>query len=283
MPLRLSAVLLVALVALGCDGEGGDDAGADAGVDAGRHPAPRAAAPPMCAPACDPTDACCDVGGGATECFDLRNDSNHCGECTVDCIRERRGDGCAAGQCTCGLAPLGCDGTMTDTCCPPRGDGGGQPYCANLMTSAADCGECDRGCDPREADRCDGALCRCGAGREPCAGTPEDTCCVDGVDVDCIDTTTDRFHCGSCNNLCQSGERCEESSCTFGDSCAGGCGDREICCDGTCCTRRACMAGTCGMPRPDDAGVPDAGPGDAGPADAGPGDGGPDDAGADAG
>lgn len=272
MSVRTLALLLALAASLGgCDGEPPTDAGMDAGADAAARDAARVdAPPPMCMPECGVGQTCCDIAG-ATGCYDLRNDPSHCGECNVDCVAENRGDGCAAASCTCGSAPLGCSGMREDFCCPAR-RGVGEPYCANLSTSAADCGTCGRGCNPAEADRCDGGECRCGPGRGPCAGTPDSVCCQEGADVGCVDTTTDLFHCGGCNTLCQSGERCEESSCTRGASCPGGCAEGEICCDGTCCSRRACMAGVCGLPRTDagtpDAGTPDAGV-DAGTPDAG--------------
>ncbi|MCB9591873.1 MAG: hypothetical protein H6719_03985 [Sandaracinaceae bacterium] len=263
----LSLVLLTALVGAGCDGGDDPDGGMDAALpDASLRDAARPDAPPaMCTPECDPTLVCCDVAG-ATGCFDLRNDPRHCGECDVDCIGEARGDGCSAEACTCGSTTIGCTGMREDFCCPPRGPTG-RSYCANLTSSTGDCGECGVTCNPARADRCGGGVCRCGAGRDPCAGTPESMCCTVGVDVACVDTTNDTFHCGRCDNLCPSGERCENSTCTSGASCPAACGAGEICCDGTCCTRRACMAGVCGVPTPD-AGVMDAGVTDAGVTDA---------------
>ncbi len=270
-------VLIASLaIAAGCDDNDLDDAGMDAAFDSGPDAARVDAPPPMCAPSCGPAEVCCELAAG-TECFDLRNDPRHCGECSVDCINENRGDGCAANNCTCGGEFLGCSGMRDDFCCPARRPGT-PPYCANLETSGADCGGCNVRCDPERSDRCSGGSCRCGEGRDQCAGTPESMCCQAGVDVMCADTTSDRFHCGSCDNLCRTGERCEDSSCTLGASCPAECAPGEICCDGSCCSRRACMAGTCGAD-PVDAGTPDAGTPDAGTADAGTADAGTADAG----
>lgn len=276
----LLASLAALLVCAGCDevppGEDGGPA-EDGGRDAGRRDA---GPPPMCTPECAAGDTCCDITDG-TACFNLRDDPTHCGACNVNCIGSNRGDACSAMQCQCGDSPLGCQGTFESFCCPARRPGG-VPYCANLAQSAADCGACGDGCDPAQADHCDGGQCICGDEREACLGTPESTCCADSlVDVSCFDTTTDRFHCGACGNLCQGLERCENGACTRGAACDGGCAPGQVCCDGACCSRSACLAGTC-VPLPD-GGPPDAGPPDAGPPDAGAVDAGSDAGGGDGG
>lgn len=267
--MRLALVVVLAFsFGLGCDGEGSEDAGADSGIDAGIRDAEAPdAPPPMCEPGCEDAETCCaDPGGGENACYALRTDPEHCGTCGTNCVASNRGDGCRSSQCTCGDDSLGCRGTLEDFCCPPREDGG-QAYCANLALSATDCGGCDSACDLRRSDRCDGGRCVCGLAREPCEGTPESTCCVDEPDIGCVDTTSDRFHCGECNNLCQGGERCEGGTCTRGGASCGGCALGEVCCDGACCSRRECLAGTCGATP--DAGAPDAGAPDAGAPDAG--------------
>jgi len=270
-----SPLLIAALVLASCDGEpvedGGMDAAADAAADAARTDAP----PAVCEPLCAASESCCAVGTG-TQCFDLRNDPEHCGECSVNCMVENRGDACRASSCTCGGNPLGCNGVQNDFCCPPR-DAGGDAYCANLRTNANDCGACGVACDLDRADRCDGGECRCGSLRAMCDGTPESRCCQTGVDIGCVDTTADFFHCGGCANLCESGERCVNSACTTGPVCPGGCAAGEICCAGACCSRRSCRAGAGSCAPVRDGGVLDGGvPADAAaPADAGvPADGG---------
>ncbi|HJL15403.1 MAG TPA: hypothetical protein RMH99_07105 [Sandaracinaceae bacterium LLY-WYZ-13_1] len=255
-------ILVSALAVLGCDGETPADAGPDAALDAGRDAGRRDAAPPMCEPECAEGEDCCRITDG-TACFTLRDDPRHCGSCVTDCLATHRGDACRNGVCACGTAALGCQGTRESFCCPPR-DTGGAPYCANLEQSPADCGECDRGCSPLEASHCDGGRCICGDERRGCEGTPEDRCCAAGVDIECVDTTRDRFHCGDCNVLCQGPERCENGSCTRGsETCDGGCELGDICCEGVCCSRAACFAGTCGVEPdggvPHDGGVPEGG------------------------
>lgn len=263
-PSRLAPLWAVALLVgpcalVACDGPGEFDAGPDASADAGSDAGRRDAAPLMCTPACEGAEACCPTTGG-TECFSLRTDPNHCGRCDVDCVVENRGDSCEFSACVCGSSTLGCTGSRESFCCPGR-TAGSSAYCANLDLDATDCGECGQPCNSLRADRCDGGECRCGDGRTACAGTPEDTCCRVGVDIACVDTTTDTFNCGVCDNLCRTGERCEAGTCSTGASCPGGCEGDDVCCGGACCSRRACIGGACVV---FDAGTPDAGLPDAG-------------------
>lgn len=262
--MRPRTAFLAFLLLASCDGEVDEDGGMDGGGDAATDASRRDALAPMCTPTCGVGDTCCDVSGEAS-CLDLRNDPEHCGRCEVNCISEHRGDGCSASSCTCGSALLGCSGMSEDFCCPAPGPGL-LPYCTSIDTSPGNCGGCGRVCDSRRGDRCDGGQCRCGALRGQCDGTPESVCCQVGVDIACVDTTTDTFNCGMCDNLCQSRETCQDSTCTTDAACPGGCALGEICCDGACCTRRSCLAGagSCSIRM-------DGGPSDAGSADAGPG------------
>lgn len=291
MTRRTAPAWLLATLALAtCDGPEGSDGGMDGAIVEGGTDAARRDAPPlMCSPACAGDLVCC-PGGEGNVCVSLREDVENCGDCGVDCVATGRGDACTRSNCSCGDSMLGCRGTRQSTCCVLPGV---PPYCGNLDQDADNCGECGRVCDAAVGNRCDGGECRCGIARPPCDGTPESTCCVNGVDVGCVDLTSDTFNCGECDNLCQGAERCEFGACTSGPtSCPAGCPLGEVCCDGTCCSRSACGAGTCGPPvdagvgadagaptdagaatdggAPADAGAADAGtPTDAGPADAG--------------
>lgn len=85
----------------------------------------------------------------------------------------------------------------------------------------------------------------CGNERAPCADGR--FCCTNGVDVECADVRTDRFHCGACNRICAGSERCEDGVCTLGEgTCAEACEGSQICCNGSCCERFRCVGGTCG-------------------------------------
>jgi hypothetical protein len=247
-----ASLTIFALFLAACDGGTPADAGVDAGDAGGRRDAGHDAGP-LCTTECAGNDTCCFEPGGAEVCTSLRTDPRHCGLCEVDCIATDRGDGCNAMQCTCGDSLIGCLGTRNSFCCPPRA-GGGSRYCTDLDRTPTDCGACDVQCDARVADRCSGGVCTCGEARSACPGGMR--CCYSSVvDVGCVDTASDEFHCGRCGNLCELGEQC---------------------CGGTCCPTDRCVAGACRAP---DAGAPDAGPFDAGPFDAGPFDAGPFDAG----
>lgn len=246
-----------------CDPAAPADAGPDAALDSGPTRDAGRDAGPMCEPTCASTETCCADEDGTLTCAQLRSDPRHCGLCTIDCVASHRGDACSASQCSCGTSRLGCTGNRQSWCCPPR-EGSSEGYCTDLDRSAADCGACGVRCDLRVSDRCDGGRCLCGTERGPCEGTPESICCADGVDVACADTTTNRVHCGACNNRCTAIERCEASTCTEGASCAGGCALGEVCCNGSCCSSRArCLGGVC-MERASDAGAGDGGGADAG-------------------
>lgn len=182
--------------------DGGRDAGADAPtLDAG----------PMCEPSCGEREACCGDGLGGASCTQLVSDIRNCGACGVDCVARGRGDACQASQCSCGDFLLGCVGTSESTCCASEGR---VPHCANLVRDRLDCGACGNECDVTRANRCDARRCVCGDTRRQCAGTPTDRCCGDRFEVyDCVDTSSDRDHCGDCGNRCTATQRCEAGTC----------------------------------------------------------------------
>jgi hypothetical protein len=142
--------------------------------------------------------------------------------------------------------------------------------------------ECQEGCvGPNE----------CCPGDPPCPEEPRGCCYSPGVDVCtidgccaeldgkkacnnfCVDTTTDRNHCGDCNVRCGSGEGCVDGECVETSQCPGGqqtcpgyedgpfcarpghscCGDydcnpfRECCnaAEGLCCLKGRCVEGRC--------------------------------------
>ncbi|MCS6799192.1 MAG: hypothetical protein NZ898_11815 [Myxococcota bacterium] len=163
--------------------------------------------PGGCVPPCAPPTRCCEG-----RCVDVRIDPEHCGRCGLRCAAGR-GTECRNGDCVCGTVRLGCAGDRGSTCCPPREDGG-MAYCADFVHDTTDCGGCGMQCDPWRADRCDDGLCRCGPSRGQCAGTAEDRCCDDGRgEIRCVDTTSDRDHCGGCAMRCGVGQRCTAGRC----------------------------------------------------------------------
>ncbi len=119
--------------------------------------------------------------------------------------------------------------------------------CADLMTSAANCGSCGNACDPGQL--CSGGVC--GAG---CPGT-QMSC--DGA---CIDVNADPMNCGGCGNACPSGQVCSRgacaSDCATGETACGGacidtgsdpanCGGCAVACPVPAGSVAACMGGVC--------------------------------------
>ncbi|MFK8003510.1 MAG: hypothetical protein AB8H86_28320 [Polyangiales bacterium] len=208
-----------------------EDVPGDVGSDSGQ----------ICDTECQAGEACC-LAGDETMCIDVTSDPLNCGRCGRDCIAEGRGDRCQFGVCVCGNIVQGCAGDNGNLCCPARTPADTN-YCANLERDPTDCGACGDACDPLAADRCDGGQCRCGDSREACGGTPESTCCrADVGDTECIDTTTNRLHCGGCNNACLVSESCVEGSCTVGEvTCEDPCIPGQVCCGGSCCLRNFCL------------------------------------------
>jgi len=100
---------------------------------------------------------------------------------------------------------------------------------------------CDGGETPADGGA-DGAVA-CSGGQEAC----------DGV---CVDTDTDRAHCGACGNVCEDGEVCAAGSCELScpagqTACGGTCHDldtdRAHCggCGTECGSGEICAAGSC--------------------------------------
>lgn len=161
---------------------------------------------------------------GPTECFDLRNDSAHCGSCTTSCTAP---ESCLGGQCAC--VPKGCAqvaqcGTADDGCghpieCGACSNGGlcaeGRcmpPTCAdgikNGQESDTDCGgrclpcgesrRCGTGSDCDTGLLCSGGLCTACSATHACA--PGLVCGADG-------------RCSACSTHAQCGT---DAACVLG-------------------------------------------------------------------
>ncbi|MFN7696499.1 MAG: hypothetical protein ACK5U8_01260 [Deltaproteobacteria bacterium] len=189
----------------------------DASLDVAMRDAPRSDATfdaLRCNLSCATTqERCCRAPEGVEQCIDVSADVTNCGVCGLDCVATRRGDRCIAMQCSCGDFSIGCTGEDNSSCCPVAPDGRAQ-RCANLGRDFGDCGDCGRTCDIRQANRCEGGLCRCGVAGDLCAGTETDLCCVDVFGVAaCVDTGRDSDHCGRCNRRCGAFENCIDGEC----------------------------------------------------------------------
>jgi hypothetical protein len=184
-------------------------------------------------------------------------------ECTISALCEERGLTCGDdGRCvaTTVLRDAGAilDATL-DAMSTPTSDGAtdGGPDTMEPRDAAEGDGAGDGGASDGDGDG--GASCDGGA--RACAGR-------------CVDTASDRLHCGACGNRCADGLACREGRCACVPSCAGrvcgddGCGgacgpcpsprvcapDGSACgcpaganpCGGTCCAAgEACVSGRC--------------------------------------
>lgn len=196
-----------------------------------------------CGTACAADESCC-----ASVCASLQNESN-CGACGVVCAQDQS---CQNGQCVAAGCPGGtvCGGVCTDLGSDPNncgacgtacGDGtaclnsvcgacpNGQQVCGqvcvDITTDPNNCGNCGTACGDNQTcinfTCCDnsnicGGVCigvgspeNCQGNCVPCA--QGEMCC--GVDIGCIDVSSDPNHCGDCNNACAQGQTCVNGAC----------------------------------------------------------------------
>jgi len=188
-------------------------------------------------------------------CINPATSQAHCGRCNNLCTGNT---GCVSGSCQStmmttdgGTGDVGMGGMCASglTQCPGA--------CRDLNFDANHCGACNRACP--SGNYCDRGTCRpdnmtgdggmggdggmCGAGQTVCSGV-------------CRDLNTDTNHCGGCNRVCPSGNRCDNGSCVFG---GGGiytnCGGAQVVlftdplhcggCNVRCSTGQLCISGTC--------------------------------------
>jgi len=140
-----------------------------------------------------------------SRCVDLRADYRNCGSCGNSCGRFV----CDNGRCS---AEILHDAGMP-TADGGRPDGGGLD--AGQPDAGGDAGRADAGGDPDSGFERDAGLGGCSVGYQQCSGV-------------CINPSTDREHCGSCDVVCAADERCSAGSCS--PQCAAELTD----CDGMC-------------------------------------------------
>lgn len=148
-------------------------------------PTAQPTAQPESPPACETGKTRC-----KSECIDLQNDKNNCGECGKACGQAQI---CAEGICQR-------DPKSQEAPCP-AGQSLCGSECTNLQSDILNCGQCDRRCG---ADKvCTRGLC------QPCpSGTVK---CGSG----CVNTNTHRYHCGSCFKTCDKGGSCQAGVCVL--------------------------------------------------------------------
>jgi hypothetical protein len=189
--------------------------------------------------------------------------------CTPRCERKICGDDSCGGSCgTCGVEQVCADGRCAsscpsgqkvcrdecipnDDCCTFRDCPLATPSCcggacvADLTSNAKHCGTCATDCTtlPHAArSTCSAGLCTliCDGGYAHCN--------TDGNDGCEVNTQTDATHCGTCTQVCGSGQVCHNSSCCT-PNCTRKCGGASDGCGGTCTAScpecQTCSGGTC--------------------------------------
>ncbi|MFN8591166.1 MAG: hypothetical protein U0031_06840 [Thermomicrobiales bacterium] len=175
-------------------------------------------------------DGCCRELDGLKACnnfcVDTNTNRNHCGGCDNECRPE---EVCVAGECTpnnqCPTGTKPCPGRLGGSFCAPGG---------NACCGDASCGGTDVCCDASQDICCVRGAC------------VEGRCCTGNRKVcndRCVDTQTDRLHCGSCDGWCNGpGLECCSGSCKTlmtDEANCGACGHTcdqrtERCVDGQC-------------------------------------------------
>jgi Stigma-specific protein, Stig1/CXCXC repeat len=119
-------------------------------------------------------------------------------------------------------------------------------------------GQCVPACAPPFVLNSNTCQCECPANSFACGGV---TCCVTGTDCcngTCVNFQTNAQHCGSCNNVCQTGATCVAGQCvcpaTAPTTCNGQCvntlTDATNCgsCNNSCAFNQICVNGACVCP-----------------------------------
>ena len=204
-------------------------------------------------------------------CVDLRDDSQHCGECGQSCGGE---SSCDNGIC-CAPGLSNCNGECVDTDEDTEHCGGCGSICASDVDGSiayCDEGACIKGCDEEEQTLCeDHNVCtdtnaddnHCGdcghecittvsAAQSVCDGGNCIDACIDDDDELCDDYDTcanldeDKEHCGECGNACTAEYEDSLVSCSEGE-CEEECPtDFELCSDYDICADLETNVDHCG-------------------------------------
>ncbi|MFC1642131.1 hypothetical protein ACFL5O_05505 [Myxococcota bacterium] len=156
----------------------------------------------QCSTACQTNEKLCNAeadGDAGPYCADLATDPANCGNCANACGPDAT---CSAGQCS-----TACQ--ANEKLCNAEADGDAGPYCADLATDPAHCGNCANACGPD-------ATCSAGQCSTACQAN-EKLCNAEAGDDTgpyCADLATDPAHCGACAQLCQPGAVCSSGQCT---------------------------------------------------------------------
>ncbi|MBI5537560.1 MAG: hypothetical protein HY898_32860 [Deltaproteobacteria bacterium] len=161
-----------------------------------------------CSIACNPNFANCDNNVDTGCEADLKNDEQHCGNCTTICSSSGGTPSCNNGTCgiTCASGYGDCDGNTVNGCE------------TNINTNLSHCGGCGHVCSNANGNpSCNGGACgiTCTAGFGNCDGNVANGCE--------INLNTDPIHCGTCAKICNGTNGtpgCASGACTI--ACATG-------------------------------------------------------------
>jgi hypothetical protein len=175
-----------------------------------------------------PGIACCSDTG----CVNTNTEVGHCGNCGTNCRQGPRpaGNVCQGGTCMCTSSGTAQQCTAGRWCTGLNDDDPATPAegacgCANLDIDEDHCGHCEIQCDPNET--CQTGECRCGAGGPNCSGEEDSFCCPA---TGCVNRQNDENNCGTCGNVCDRGERCNDGRC----ECHRDCDDGDRCTEDQC-------------------------------------------------
>jgi hypothetical protein len=162
----------------------------------------------QCSISCDPNWGNCDTNVDTGCEADLKNDAQHCGNCTTVCSPSGGTPSCNNGQCgiTCSPGYGDCDGNVGNGC---------ETY---INTNVLHCGGCGHACSTvNGTPSCSNGTCgiACTAPYLNCDSNVDNGCEVNG--------NTDTTHCGSCSKVCNSTNgtaTCTSGAC--GINCNGG-------------------------------------------------------------
>ncbi len=148
---------------------------------------------------CQPTERCVRGKCGCESphencngaCVDTTASTQHCGGCGQACPL---GAQCVRGGCQC-----------------PSGQSLCQGACVNIQTDPGHCGRCTNACPSGTFCR-QGACSVCSKKDNVCGNSccPSPLLCCSNT---CLDPSTNKEHCGACDNKCQDGNLCCGGAC----------------------------------------------------------------------
>jgi hypothetical protein len=246
----IARVVLLAALALGC--EGLDPAGRGSASDADATDAPGSDELLFACP--KGQFVCTTPKGTKGPCSDHKSDAANCGKCGRVCSKTQK---CTNGKC---VTPNPCPAGQF-TCTDPKGAKG---PCSDHKSDAANCGTCGNVCS--KTQKCINGAC---VTPNPCP--PGQFICTDpkGAKGPCSDHQSDAVNCGACGNVCSKTQKCINGACVTPNPCppgqficqtkegvSGPCSDHKTdvancgSCGNVCSKTQKCINGACVTPNP---------------------------------